>query len=769
MTKINKLVITGFKSFATKTELVFGDTINTILGPNGNGKSNVLDALCFALGRGSSKSLRAEKTANLIFNGGKTKKGAEKGQVDVHFDNASKIFPVDTPEVKVSRVIKKNGQSVYKINDKTHTRSEILDLLSAARIDPDGFNIILQGDITRFVEMTSVERRQILEEISGISVYEERKHKALLELDKVEKQINDAEIILKERKTHLKELKSDRDQALKFKELKDNIDSNKATYIHVQAEKKHEVKSGFEKEHETLKTSFDKVEKQIEEHRTAVEENKAAIKKINDEIEQKGEIEQIKLSKEIENMRVDLEKHKARVVMIKDALVKIKQRRQALDKDMKDIEQGVTDLKEKQQSLGRQKSDKEKELHAMEQKIAEFKKKNKMDSLGDIEHDIEAVDKLIEEKQEHMQTIRQQQQELLREKDKVEYQLQTIDERSKKVSQVAKENQKQILDLKSKKDRFKFVTLDLNKCLDKDTQLSRDIGTFRKETMGLEEEHAKLAAKNVTVQERVGGDIAVKKILAQKKSGVYGTIAELGKVSSKYSLALEIAAGSRLMSIVVESDSIAAQCIKYLRDNKFGVATFIPLNTVRTPQPQNVDALLKKSGVHNRCVDLVQYDSKYAKAFKYVFGDTLVVESLETARDIGVGKARMVTLQGDLADTSGIMRGGFHHRKGSASFSDSDAEEDLLKVESRMGQLRSKVDMLTKEKGVNEQSILQLRREKLELEVDVAKMEKTLHLGADDLDATTQEKSVLEKQLAEITKKLNDIQNQVNVHNRDLT
>src|SRR3989344_3216857 len=634
MTKINKLVITGFKSFATKTELVFGDTINTILGPNGNGKSNVLDALCFALGRGSSKSLRAEKTANLIFNGGKTKKGAEKGQVDVHFDNASKIFPVDTPEVKVSRVIKKNGQSVYKINDKTHTRSEILDLLSAARIDPDGFNIILQGDITRFVEMTSVERRQILEEISGISVYEERKHKAILELDKVEKQVNDAEIILKERKTHLKELKSDRDQALKFKELKENIDSNKATYIHLQAGKKIETKEAFDKEHAELKAAFEKFEAQIIDHKKTVDDNKLAIKKINDEIEQKGEVEQIKLSKDIENMRVDLEKHKARVVMIKDSLVKIKQRRQALDKDMKDIEHNVAELKDKQISLGKQKSDKEKELQVIEQKIAEFKKKNKMDSLGDIEHDIESVDKLIDQKQEHMQAVRQQQQELLREKDKLEYQLQTIDERTKKVAQVAKDNQKQILDLKSKKDRFKFVTIDLNKCLDKDTQLSRDIGTFRKEMMGLEEEHAKLAAKNVTVQERVGGDIAVKKILAQKKQGVYGTISELGKVPSKYSLALEVAAGSRLMSIVVESDAVAAQCIKYLRENKFGIATFIPLNTVRVPMPQAVDGFLKKDGVHNRCVDLIQYDSKYAKAFKYVFGDTLVVDSIEVTREI---------------------------------------------------------------------------------------------------------------------------------------
>src|SRR3990167_2596429 len=109
MTKINKLVLNGFKSFANRTELVFGNTVNCVLGPNGNGKSNVLDALCFVLGRASSKSLRAEKASNLIFDGGKKKKPADKGEVHVFFDNSTKVFPVDTSEVKISRIIKKNG------------------------------------------------------------------------------------------------------------------------------------------------------------------------------------------------------------------------------------------------------------------------------------------------------------------------------------------------------------------------------------------------------------------------------------------------------------------------------------------------------------------------------------------------------------------------------------------------------------------------------------------------------------------------------------
>src|SRR3990167_7270074 len=124
MTKINKMVCHGFKSFAKHTELLFGGDFNCILGPNGSGKSNVLDALCFVLGKRSSKSLRAEKAANLIYNGGKAKNPASKGEVSIYFDNSKNSFPSEDSEIKVSRIVKQNGQSTYKINDVTVTRQQ---------------------------------------------------------------------------------------------------------------------------------------------------------------------------------------------------------------------------------------------------------------------------------------------------------------------------------------------------------------------------------------------------------------------------------------------------------------------------------------------------------------------------------------------------------------------------------------------------------------------------------------------------------------------
>ena len=166
-TRINKMVMQGFKSFAKHTEILFGGNFNCVLGPNGAGKSNVLDALCFVLGKSSSRDLRAEKSANLIYNGGKVKKPANHGEVSIYFDNTNKVFPTDGQEVKVTRIVRQNGQSVYKINDKTMTRLQVTTLLSLAKIDPDGYNIILQGDIVKLVEMHPDERRILIEDFDS--------------------------------------------------------------------------------------------------------------------------------------------------------------------------------------------------------------------------------------------------------------------------------------------------------------------------------------------------------------------------------------------------------------------------------------------------------------------------------------------------------------------------------------------------------------------------------------------------------------------------
>ena len=184
MTKINKLEMKGFKSFAKRSELIFGDNFNCVIGPNGSGKSNILDALCFVLGRSSAKGLRSEKSANLIYNGGKLKNPAKEGEVSIYLDNSNKLFPCETPEVKVSRIVKHNGTGVYKINDKKCTKVEVQNMLAYGKITSEGFNIILQGDIVKFIDMKLEDRRKIIEEVAGINVYEEKRQKIIKKASK---------------------------------------------------------------------------------------------------------------------------------------------------------------------------------------------------------------------------------------------------------------------------------------------------------------------------------------------------------------------------------------------------------------------------------------------------------------------------------------------------------------------------------------------------------------------------------------------------------
>ncbi|MBI2130127.1 AAA family ATPase, partial [Candidatus Woesearchaeota archaeon] len=303
MTKINKIVMHGFKSFAKHTELEFGEKFNCILGPNGAGKSNVLDALCFVLGKSSSKSLRAEKSSDFIYNGWKTKKASPYAEVSIYFDNSKKTFPSNEREVKISRIVKQNGQSKYKINDKTMTRQQVLDLLNMARIDPDGYNIVLQGDIVRFTEMPTEERRKIIEEIAGISVYEDKKHKAELELQKVDERLNEANVILKERETYLKELKKDRDQASKYKELNDKIRQNKATYIYIQIERENKRKKELDEKILKHREQVEALQRNISNLKNDILDKEAEIKKITEEVEKRGYKDS--LDSEIQQLKVD--------------------------------------------------------------------------------------------------------------------------------------------------------------------------------------------------------------------------------------------------------------------------------------------------------------------------------------------------------------------------------------------------------------------------------------------------------------------------------
>ena len=480
MTHINRIVMHGFKSFANRTELLFGNNFNVVLGPNGSGKSNVLDALCFVLGKSSSKSLRAEKSSNLIYNGGKSKNPAKFGEVSIFFDNSSKKFPTEDKDVKLTRRVRGNGQSIYKINDRTRTRQQVLELMSHAKINPDGYNIILQGDIVRFTEMPSVERRQLIEEVSGISIYEEKKNKALRELERVDERMKEADIILGERKIHLKELKKDRDEALKYKELNDRIKQDEASYLKIQIDKKDDEKNSIEKSMKQIQAELGDITKKIEEMVKKKEELRQNIEDITKDIEEKGEIEQLKLSKDIENLKIDLTKKTGRIDTCRAELEKLVKRRDDLKESIKEQKKKIDDFDAEKKKIEKKIYDISKNSEDLKKRIESFKEKNEIDDVGEIEKEIGEIDKKSEEIQKKIHSLREEEHNLLRQKDRIEHNISTVDEKISKVKQVEKEHYEQINGLRKKKEDFKKTILELNKLLNEDSSFAIELDKKKK-------------------------------------------------------------------------------------------------------------------------------------------------------------------------------------------------------------------------------------------------------------------------------------------------
>lgn len=761
MTIIKSVTAKGFKSFARPTELVFGNTFNVILGPNGAGKSNVADAICFVLGKTSAKGLRAEKSANLIYNGGKIKDPAKYAEVSILFDNSKNTFPIKDKDIKITRVVKQSGNSVYRINDQAMTRQQVVDLLSAARIDPDGHNIVLQGDIVRFMDMRPDERREIVEEVAGISVYEDKKEKAIHELEGVETKLKEASIILAERETYLKELKKDRDQALKYKELEKNIKDNKATYIHLEIKAKEAERDDVESKTNSQNNELSKIKGKIDELNKLIDEKKEEVKSLTSELDGKGEKEQLKLAKEIDELKTSIMKDESRVEVCKTELERIKLRAQQLKKDLDDIDIKISELNKQKSSLGKSVS----ELSSEEQKVQELIEKFKSKHGINLDFSkIEGIDASIESKQEEHLSVQGKKQELVAKKNVLFSSIKSIEEKINQGLGHKKEDEEKVNRLKTLKNELRKVGSDLTRLVDESASLAVQLSNARQKFVSSTEELARLRARQISVSERVSGDQSIKKVLELKK-GIVGTVSYLGKVPSQYNLALEVAAGARIKSVVVDNDITAAKCIKYLKDNKMGVVTFLPLNKLN-PQPVNDEAkkLAKMPGVKGLAVDLISYDPKYRNVFMYVLGSTIVVDDIEVARKIGIGRARMVTLEGDLIEASGAMIGGF--RRSSGAFMEKDLDTNISKMQDDLSRLKSIIDTLEERKVENEDRIFKLKERKSVLEVEITTADKAL--GSSNISLLKEEKASCEKQIKELESEIRKVDSSLGNYQEEL-
>ncbi|MEM5843212.1 MAG: AAA family ATPase [Candidatus Aenigmatarchaeota archaeon] len=546
MVYIKKIVLQGFKSFNRKTVIPFVNGLNVIVGPNGSGKSNIIDAICFVLGKISAKQMRADKLSELIFRGNENKKPAEVASVSIIFDNTDRKFPIDSDEVIITRKVNRKGHTIYKINDKTETRERVLEILSFANLRPDGYNIILQGDVTRIVEMSESERREIIDQLSGIYEYNQKKEKAMQDLEKIEQRLKELELVITEKYKKYKELEEQRNIALKYKELEKELKIVK--------------KSLLIKKSEEIDRQINDIKKQIEEMERFVQEMAEKIAKIDEEINKKEEeinkilknFKNIAKKEEESNLKVELEIKKAKY---------------------------------------------------------EYNKKE-IERLLNLIHSLESI--------------------------------------------------------KSERDM----------------------------------------------------PIAVKEILNLGLSGVYGTIYNLMKVPEEYQLAIEVAAANHLFDIVVENFDVAKNCIEYLKKERIGRATFLPLDKLSYKRLE--EKFLEIDGVVGIASDLIKFDKKFEAAFEFVFGNTLVIKDLDVGKRVGIGRVRMVTLDGDLIERSGVVSGGYVVRK---VFTDFGKEKEIEKYREIIKKLEEENKVLELEIEEIESKLRKIKPIEIDVSIEIDEKE----------------------------------------------
>src|SRR3989338_8004435 len=289
MVRIDRIVMQGFKSFAGKVSIPFPDNFTVIVGPNGAGKSNIIDGLNFVIGISRASAIRAKKLENLVFNGSPTKSPAEWCEVSLYIDNKDKKIPDESDEVKISRKITRSGISTYKINSKTMNRSKVIETLSYANISPDGHNIIMQGDVTRVIEMMPMERREVIEDISGISEFDDKKDKAQKELEKVDSRLKEVSIIIAEKVRLVERLKREKENAEKYIKLESEMKKARASLLKKTSEVMEKELDGLKEKIKQRETEFHEKDKIFGEKSMDIDNTEKEIESLTRKIIEKSQ------------------------------------------------------------------------------------------------------------------------------------------------------------------------------------------------------------------------------------------------------------------------------------------------------------------------------------------------------------------------------------------------------------------------------------------------------------------------------------------------
>ncbi len=752
MGKIEKIKMKDFKSFRTAV-IPFLDGFVCVVGPNGSGKSNIVDAILFVLGEGSMKALRAGRVKDLVHHSSRT------GTAEVTIE-----LRRGTDKLSITREIDKQGNSVYRLNGKRTTRMEIQETIASIGIPPEGYNIIMQGDVEGFIKMSPTQRREVIDEIAGVSEYEEKKSKAMLELSKVEDKIKEAEILLHERKGYIGELKKERNEAIRYKKYKEKADLIRANLLKRQLdrfEKALAEKINFlndkKAEHERLSSEWSEIDAKLK-------RLQGEIDGINKEIIAKGEKEQLGIAKQIESTRTEIK-------YLQENYAEKTERKEQVNTEMSIIKKDIIIVKGEINKRTRAIEKLEKELQSIRSRI-----KKKQQELDEFVSSMKERDLLVTNISEKLEEFER---EIRKNQEEYYVLLSSITGARERIS-VLKFTQSNLSKTGASKDelelesRLKGIDKDLvvlrKKLLEKENeleklfsvekQLNEEYKAVDSKIDSLKEKYHSIYSRIATIRSMTGNEGSEAVLSAAKRgelSGIIGRVKDLCEHEEEYTTAIQVAAGSRLEYIITRDDVSAARAVKWLKSRKIGRTTFIPLNKIKGQSIEpSVRRLEKRDGVLGFAIDLVKFDPSLKKAFEYVFGDTLIVESVDVAKSIGFGTVRMATLDGDLAESSGALTGGYRH--GGVTLKEL-MEKDKLKKD--IEKYTSDLDkLLRKIEGVREK-IEEKRKEKSSVEVEVKQLEAVRNQIETRLSDYLTRKSAIEKERKSIDEEINKLSSEI--------
>lgn len=663
-----KIEMVGFKSFADRTIIEFNDNFTAIVGPNGCGKSNVSDAIRWVLGEQSAKTLRGDSMQDVIFNGTEKRKSLSYCEVTLTFDNSARFFNFDYDELAITRKLYRSGESEYLINRNTCHLRDITNLLYNSGLGKNGYSVISQGKVTELVDAKPENRRAMFEDAAGISKYKNDKKDAERKLERTNDNLTRLKDILSEIERQMGPLKKQAENAKKYLEYKGKLKDLEVNAYIYQYENANDLKDKINLKLDAINRQIDLRSDDLEKATTSYDQAMfdlsnfdKTLSSINEQIlqltvnleKQEGETklarERINFTNK-ENDRLNLDRSNAILAInsFEEERTKKNLELTELKADLEALEKSFEELSDTYLKIASELTENEDEAGQNQQKIIET-----LGSLSDIKS---SVSRLMAEKNLLTNSLKNLEEDILV--------LTTKKEENQKLYLESKQN------VETKDASLKNIKESLDNLASKNYLDERKIKELENEKANINtqikvfENRKKLL---IDLQnEYEGYSFAIKKILKESeknnalKRNIVGVVASLIKVPQKFETAIEVALGGAVQNIVTFNEDGAKELIKFLKDNSFGRATFLPITSMKR-KSFDENLIKGKQGCYGLANKLIDFDKSIENVISNLLGATVIVENLITAvnmaKDSGYAY-RIVTLDGDIVNPQGSLTGG---------------------------------------------------------------------------------------------------------------